>query len=128
MPSCVFNFYREITGGQVSQSLMDDEAFSVDADIFDDASDVTVDIVRSLVMNNGKAEVGGFETDVSGDIVRVMLAEEMDGADELESEDHTDETQAAGAIIVSTSALALGRGRRAATKSKKYGGAEWEQH
>ena len=88
---------------------VEEDAFSPENEIDgSDGSEIPTEVVRSLVVSDGRTIDDGYGLDKDGTIVRVGAAE---GA----------------SLIEDKGTVELGRGHRAKTGSKRYGG-DWEGH
>jgi hypothetical protein len=112
LPQTNPTLYDEISAnysvGEESNEVEED-AFSPENKIDgSDETDIPTEVVRSLVVSDGRNIGDGYGLDNDGTIVRVGTAEGT-------------------SLIEDKGTVELGRGHRAKTGSKRYGG-EWEGH
>lgn len=107
------SLYQEFSAGSqpLVQSPSYDEPAFLDAD--DEASDIPIDIVRSVVMSEGTVAAEGYAINSQGGIARDGIAEDVEAAADV------------GNLVFAISEDDLGRGRRAKRESKRYGD-DWE--
>jgi hypothetical protein len=106
--------YHEITSTRMNETTTEDEqAFSDEIETKGDGSDISVNVVRSVIMSEGSVGIEGFGINEGGDITRTGAAEEF--------ESDTEEDGNALPLDV------LGCGHRAKIESTRYG-TDWEEH
>jgi hypothetical protein len=115
LPNTNPTLYHEITSSRMNKTTTEDEqAFSDKIETKGDGSDISVNVVQSVIMSAGSVSIEGFGINEGGDIIRTGAVEEFEG-------DMEEDGNALPLVDV------LWRGHRAKIESTKYG-TDWEEH